>query len=69
MLDYFPDTTLADMEIIVDRYKNGEAWKKNITINRDEWDHIQEIIESAGELDKYVQYEELIYDKYFKDYE
>ena len=69
MLDYFPDTTLADMEIIVDRYKNGEAWKKNITINRDEWDHIQEIIESAGELDKYVPYDELIYSKYFDMYE
>lgn len=69
MLDYFPDTTLADMEIIVDRYKKGEAWKKNITINHDEWDHIQEIIESAGELDKYVPYEELIYSEYFDMYE
>lgn len=69
MLDYFPDTTLSDMEMIVDRYKNGEAWKKNITISEDEWKHIQEIIESAGELDKYAPYDKLIYSKYFKDYE
>ena len=69
MLDYFPDTTLADMEVIVDRYKNGEAWKKDITIDEEEWKHIQEIIDAAGELDEYVPYDKLIYNKYFKDYE
>ena len=69
MLDYFPDTTLEDMIKIVDRYKSGEAWKKNITINESEWQHIQEIIESAGELDKYAPYDKLIYSKYFKEYE
>ena len=69
MLDYFPNTTLDDMITIVNRYKDGEAWKKNITINEKEWNHIQEIIEAAGELDKRVPYDKLIYDKYFKDYE
>ena len=65
MLDYFPNMTLEDMIKIVDRYKKGEAWKKNITINEEEWNHIQEIIKSAGELDEYVSYDQLIYDKYF----
>ncbi len=69
MIDYFPDTSFADMIKIVDRYKTGEAWKKNITINEDEWKHIQEIISSAGELDEYAPYDKLIYNKYFKDYE
>lgn len=69
MLDYFPDTTLEDMIKIVDRYKDGEAWKKNITINEEEWKHIQEIIEASGELSGYVSYDKLIYSKYFKDYE
>ena len=69
MLDYFPNTTLEDMIKIVDRYKNGEAWKKNITISEEEWKHIQEIIKASGELDKYVSYDKLIYNKYFKEYE
>ena len=69
MLDYFPDTSLEDMRKIVDRYKEGEAWKKNITISEEEWKHIQEIIKSAGELDKEVPYDKLIYNKYFKEYE
>ncbi len=69
MLDYFPDTTLDDMIKIVNRYKSGEAWKKNMMINEEEWNHIQEIIEAAGELDKYAPYDKLIFNKYFKDYE
>ena len=66
---YFPDTSLVDMTTIVERYKNGEAWKKNITINEDEWDHIQEIMDASSELDRYVEYDKLIFDEYFKDYE
>ena len=69
MLDYFPSTTLEDMIKIVDRYKKGEAWKKNITINEEEWKHIQEIIKASGELEEYVPYDKLIYNKHFKDYE
>lgn len=67
--EYFPDTSLSDMITIVNRYKEGEAWKKNITINEDEWNHIQEIMDASSELDKYVDYDKLIYDKYFDEYE
>lgn len=66
---YFPDTSLSDMITIVDRYKEGEAWKKNISISKDEWNHIQEIMEASSELDKYVEYDKLIFDEYFDDYE
>ena len=51
--EYFPDTSLTDMITIVNRYKEGEAWKKNITINEDEWNHIQEIMEASSELEKF----------------
>ena len=67
--EYFPDTSLSDMTTIVNRYKEGEAWKKNITINEDEWNHIQEIMEASSELEKYVEYDKLIFDEYFEDYE
>lgn len=69
VVKYFPDTSLSDMETIINRYKTGEAWKKNITITEEEWNHIQEIIEASGELQNKVNYNVLIYDKYFKDYE
>ena len=66
--EYFPDTSLSDMITIVSRYKEGEAWKKNITINEDEWNHIQEIMEASSELDKYIEYDKLIFDDYFENY-
>lgn len=69
IIDYFPDTSINDLITIVNEYKQGDAWKQNITINEQEWNHIQDIIIEAGELDSYAPYEDLIYTKYFKDYE
>lgn len=69
IIDFFPDTSLNDLITIVERYKQGDAWRENITINEDEWKHIQDIVIAAGELDEYVDYDSLIYTKYFKDYE
>ena len=69
IIDYFPSTSLNDLITVVDAYKKGDAWRDNITINEDEWKHIQDIIISAGELETYAPYEDLIYTKYFKNYE
>ena len=69
ILKYFPSTSLSDLIVVVDEYKLGDAWRKNITINEEEWEHIQDIIIEAGELDNYASYDDLIYTKYFKDYE
>ena len=69
ILSYFPSTSYNDLVTVVGAYKNGDAWRKNITINEDEWLHIQDIIIAAGELDSYAPYKDLIYTKYFKDYE
>lgn len=69
IIDYFPDTALNDLITIVKEYQQGDAWKKDITINEDEWKHIQDIIIEAGELSSYAPYEDLIYTKYFQDNE
>lgn len=69
IIDSFPDTSMNDLIKIVDRYKQGEAWKENITINEEEFKHIQDIMIASNELDNYVEYDELIYSEFFKDYE
>lgn len=69
MVDYFPDTSLSDLEKIVKRYKDGRAWKSDISITEDEWNHIEDIIINAGELDKKVDYNDLIYSTGFEDFE
>lgn len=69
ILDFFPDTSLNDLTKIVERYKTNEAWKTNITINEEEFKHIQDIMIASNELDSYVEYDKLIYSEFFKDYE
>ncbi len=69
ILKYFPSTSYDDLVMVVSRYKEGDAWRDNIVIHEDEWIHIQDIIIDAQELDNYVSYDDLIYTKYFKDYE
>lgn len=69
IIDFFPDTSMNDLIKIVDRYKQGDAWKRNITINEEEFKHIQNIMIASNELDSYVEYDKLIYSEFFKDYE
>ena len=69
ILSYFPNTSLSDLIVVVDEYKSGDAWRSNISISEDEWKHIQDIIIEANELDHYAPYDDLIFTKYFDEYE
>jgi len=69
IIDFFPDTSMNDLIKIIDRYKQGDAWKENITINEEEFKHIQDIMIASNELDSYVEYDKLIYSEFFKNYE
>ena len=69
IISFFPDTALNDLTTMIDRYKKGDAYRETISINEDEWKHIQDIMIAAGELDSYAPYDKLIYGKYFKEFE
>lgn len=60
ILDYFPDTSINDLEKIVKRYKDNDSWYKNTYIAKKDFEHIQTIMSSAGEFDKKVPYEKLV---------
>ena len=68
IIEFFPDTSIEDLTTMINRYKEGDAWRSSIAIEEDEWKHIQDIMIASGELDNYVSYDELIYDKYFKEF-
>ena len=53
---------------MIDRYKKGDAYRETISINEEEWKHIQDIMKASGELDEYVSYDKLIYDEYFSEF-
>lgn len=68
IIEFFPDTEIDDLTTMINRYKENEAWRKSIVINKNEWKHIQDIMIASGELEEYVSYEDLIYDKYFEEF-
>lgn len=69
IIGFFPDTGLEDLTTMINRYKEGDAWRSKVTIDEEEWKHIQDIMIASGELDNYVSYDKLIYDKYFEEFE
>src|SRR5574344_1883429 len=59
ILSYFPDTSLEDLTSIVKRYRGIDAWYDTTNIAEQDFKHIEEIMESAGELNNRVPYEKL----------
>lgn len=58
--DYFPDVSKNDLTKIVDRYMKIDSWYKTTYINEEDFNHIQEIMENAGELSKKAPYDKLV---------
>ncbi len=63
---YFPDTSLKDLENIVQRYKDNDSWFTTTKISKKDFTHIQEIMKNAGKLDKKAPYNKLVNNKYAK---
>ena len=63
IVDQFPDTDIDDLTKIVERYRSIEAWSKTTEFSREEFDHLQDIMINAGELDSKVPFSDLMYEK------
>lgn len=59
--EFFPELSLEDLTLIIERYKTNDAWPDSTDITKEEFDHIQEIMISSNELDKKAPYDKLIY--------
>lgn len=57
---YFPDTDIIDLEKIVKRYIDNDSWYKNTNISEKDFNHVQDIMENANQLDKKVEYDKLV---------
>ncbi len=60
ILSYFPDVSLDDLTIIIERYKKIDSWYDNVLITEENFNHVQEIMESAKELTKKAPYDKLV---------
>ena len=60
--EYFPELSLNDLTAIIERYKTNEAWPTSSDITKKDFEHLQDIIISAGELDKKAPYDKLVFE-------
>ncbi|MBQ9182097.1 MAG: ABC transporter substrate-binding protein [Bacilli bacterium] len=60
ILNEFPDTSLTDLTKIIKRYRENDSWFKTTYISEENFNHIQEIMENAGELEKRAPYDKLV---------
>ena len=63
IIDQFPDTSTDDLTKIVKRYRSIDAWPDNTEFTEEEFDHLQDIMINAGELDSKVPFSDLMYEK------
>lgn len=66
ILPHFPDISLNDLTKIVERYKQNDSWFTTTYINEEDFNHIEDIMEAAGELTERVPYDKLV-DNSFSD--
>lgn len=56
----FPETDLKTITTIVTRYYDQDTWKSNLIFEKSSFDLLQDILESAGELEERVPYDDLV---------
>lgn len=66
ILDYFPDISHNDLELIIQRYKDIDSWFTTTYITEENFNHIQEIAKNAGQLDQQAPFDKLVDNTYSK---
>ena len=60
ILPQFPDTSLEDLEKIVNRYKESDSWLETTYIPKEYFENLEKLMIENDLLNDYVPYEELI---------
>lgn len=60
ILNQFPDTSLADLTVIVDRYKKADSWLDNSFVSEELLQNLEDIMIDNDLLAKYVSYKDLV---------
>lgn len=63
ILNQFPDTSLNDLEEVIKRYREIDAWPETTKFSQESFDHLQDIMIESGELEQKVDYGKLIYEE------
>lgn len=60
----FDESDLETITTIVKRYQEQDTWKENLVFEESGFDLLQDILESAGELERRAEYDKLVTTEY-----
>ena len=60
----FPETDIATITTIVERYHSQDTWKTDLIFSEESFTLLQNILMEAGELDNYLPYNDLVNNTY-----
>lgn len=60
IVNQFPDLTINELSTVIKRYKDNDAWMKNTYFTEESFNHLQDIMIEAGELQNKVPYNDLV---------
>ena len=63
--DFFKETDIKILTNSIERYREINAWSNTPYLDEEEFKHLQDIIISAKELDKYMPYNVLVNNKHY----
>lgn len=64
---YFSDVSKDDLETIIERYKNIDSWFDTTYVTEENFNHIQDIMENAHQLETRVPYDKLVNNQFSKN--
>jgi NitT/TauT family transport system substrate-binding protein len=63
----FPDTDIEILKGLIDRYRDQDSWKPDLIITEDGLNHLMDIMELAGELEKRADYSKIVTTKFAQE--
>ena len=61
---YFEGTSEASISASVERYKQIDAWRTELSMTQESFERLQDVISNAGELTKRVNFTDLVNNNY-----
>lgn len=60
IVDFFPDTDVSILTKVVERYRDIGAWATDPVLDKDSFERLQDVMQSAGELDVRADYSKVV---------
>lgn len=63
----FPDTDVEILKVLIERYREQDSWKPDLIITEDGLNHLMDIMDLAGVLDKRADYSKIVTTKFAEE--